>query len=326
MKNHYKGALDKIKLNESEKERAKKLFYETISDNEKGRWNAMKIKKLIRPCVAIATGLAIVLTANIAVPVIQDKLNISSKENTNPDNYFSVVVYAKELSKTGKVFPDTYNSQLYTVGIADGKISFSFDFPVACKGKNIDTITYEVKEGALQVKNQKGKGVVIEGEETDKKLDTPMVVERGYGGEYRRHYDSLDGWISTDTVLKENDELRQYKSFTVKYDNQSNDTTRFSVIGASDIWTTEKMDKYKNLLGEEIQDLSSLSLKEQKKLYDFLTKDLGITCTVTYKDGCTETKNISVSNEIVRYSDIIKDHEVQPENDKELIGRFYHLG
>lgn len=326
MKNHYKGALDKIKLNESEKERAKKLFYETISDNEKGRWNAMKIKKLIRPCVAIATGLAIVLTANMAVPVIQDKLNISSKENTNPDNYFSVVVYAKELSKTGKVFPDTYNSQLYTVGIVDGKISFSFDFPVACKGKNIDTITYEVEEGALQIKNQKGKGVVIEGEETDKKLDTPMVVERGYGGEYRRHYDSLDGWISTDTVLKENDELRQYKSFTVKYDNQSNDTTRFSVIGASDIWTTEKMDKYKNLLGEEIQDLSSLSLKEQKKLYDFLTKDLGITCTVTYKDGCTETKNISVSNEIVRYSDIIKDHEVQPENNKELIGRFYHLG
>lgn len=327
MKNNYRNALDKIKLDDSVKERAKNLFYETAPKHEKGRPIDMKIKKFLKPCLAIAAGVAIVITANAAVPAIQDKLGISSRENKNPDNYFSVTVHAKELSKTGKIFPDTYSSYLYTIGIVDDTLSFTFDFPVACKGKNIDTITYEIEEGALQVINEKGKSIVIEGEETDKDidiLDIPMVVERGYNGNYTRHYDSLNGWISTDSVLKENDEYKFYKSFTVKYDNQSNDTTRFNIIDTSNIWTAEKKKAYKNLLGKKNHDLTSLSLNEEKKLYDFLTKDLGITCTVTYKDGCTETKIISVANEICNLSDLFG-REVQGD-DKDIVCRFYHLG
>mgnify|MGYP001046811007 CR=1 FL=1 len=45
MKNNYRNALDKIKLDDSVKERAKNLFYETAPKHEKGRPIDMKIKK-----------------------------------------------------------------------------------------------------------------------------------------------------------------------------------------------------------------------------------------------------------------------------------------
>lgn len=46
MKNNYRNALDKIKLDDSVKERAKNLFYETAPKHEKGRPIDMKIKKI----------------------------------------------------------------------------------------------------------------------------------------------------------------------------------------------------------------------------------------------------------------------------------------
>ena len=71
MESHYKSALDKIKLSEFQKDRAKHLFYEV--DEE--RRNHMRARSLLKPVAAVAAGLAIVVAANIAIPMLQSQSN-----------------------------------------------------------------------------------------------------------------------------------------------------------------------------------------------------------------------------------------------------------
>lgn len=301
MKKIYKNAFDKIKLSETEKDKAKALFYE-VKDEKKPKVRV--VRRLFKLTVAIAASLAIILTANTVIPMLQNSFeNISG--NIVSDNSFSLTVCAKEMTETGKVFSDKYQSASDIAwDTEDGGVVFGFVFPVECKGENIDTITYKIKEGAFMISNPKGETVVIDGEKMKNNLILP-----------ERSKENLSKDIFTY-------ELEYYKSFTVKYNNQFSDETCIDVVGTSDIWSEEKLSQYKKL-GCSIYSMRD-SLKKEKEVWDFLTKDQGISCTVTYKDGSTETKNIVISNEIVRLSEVCNDN-IPKERDHETVARCFQI-
>lgn len=298
MNNHYKSALDKIKLKESEKDRAKALFYEANKEKE----TSMKVKKLFKPAVAVAACLALIIATYAIVPMFQE-MPEAPGDKTTTSNFFSITAYAKELTKTGKVFSDKYSSLFSAIcGDEKGGIAFSLDFPFKCKGQNIDTITYSIKNGVFVITNPKNKSVVIDGEKITQELNVP------------------DSSAESERKEKLTYENQQYKSFTVAYDNQINDKTCINISDTSDIWNAEKKNQYRDFN----YDIGNFSLQKTKKVLDFLTKDMGITCTVTYKDGSTETKNIVVSNEIVRPSHLL-DEEIPEEKNKKTISTCYSI-
>ena len=307
MENHYKSALDKIKLSEVQKNRAKRLFY----GEKEERRNVMRAKSLFKGVAATAAGLAIVIAANAVIPIAQNNHGGASDHSvvsdvnrilaSVADNYFTVTAYAKELTETGKVYPNDAVSLSYALcGDEKDGISFAFEFPVECKGENIDTITYAIREGAFQVSSEKGKSVVIDGEKVEKELNVPGIeagaVEEGKGE-----------WL-------------QYKSFTVDYDTQTNEKTRINVVDTSDVWSREKFAEYKKME----YDIVGSSIEQKKEVCDFLTKNLGITCTVKYKDGSTETKDIVVSNEVTKLSDVLGKKERGAKNEK-IVAKYFSI-
>ncbi|MCH5251816.1 MAG: hypothetical protein J1F22_02475 [Lachnospiraceae bacterium] len=297
MKANYKNTLNKVKLSESEKEKAKALFHEVNNEKE----SKMGVKRVWKPVAVMAASLALVLFLNAVIPMLQRKQ--SDTVATATDNYFVVTAYAKELTKTGKVFPDKYSSLSGAECGTKGKeISFAFGFPLKCKGKNIDTITYQIKNGAFQISNPKGKSVVVAGEKVKKGLNVPGSSKESEEKEKLTY------------------EWEQYKSFTVKYDNQINNKTCIDVVDTSDIWSEEKLSQYKSFRDSIIDR----SLEEDKKIRDFLTKDMGITCTVTYKDGSKETKNIGIFNEIKRPSEVLSE-KVPAEKDQKTVITYFNL-
>ncbi len=302
MDNNYKNALDKIRLANSEKEKARNLFYETETQNLKGRSGNMKSNKFIKAALAAAASLIVILTGNIVISGLHEKQNYITENNTS-GNSFSVTAYAKEITKTGKVFPNTRASLAHAMGWdSNGKINFSFLFPLECKGKNIDTVTYKIKEGVFQISNPVGKSIVIHGEKPDKELELPSsIIANDLGDDKEAGY-----------------EFNQYKSFTLDYNNQTNDKTCISVSDVSDLWSSEK----KNEAGKFIN--SQVGNYEKKLLSDLFTKNLGITCTVTYNDGSTDTKNISVSSEIVKPSDVL-DEEIPESENNETVAIFFSI-
>ena len=314
MRDQYKRALDKIKLCDSQKEQLRDLYY---ADSKERKYH-MK-KRIFRPAAVLAACLALVIAANTVVPMLQSRWESSSgytagnaTENAKTDNYFAITAYAKELTKTGKVFPDKYVS--IGSGICgDSKkkdISFAFEFPVECKGKNIDTITYMINEGAFQISNKTGENIVVDGEKVKKELNVP--------GTFKGVDEKKDQYIDYET--------NQYKSFTVKYDRQMNKTTSIEVVDASNVWSGEKLKRYRE---KDIYTKAfSTSIKKEKEACDFLMKNLGIACTVNYKDGSTETKNVAVSNEIGKLSELYKeeakDEEIPKEKD-EIVIRYFSI-
>lgn len=304
MENHYKSALDKIQLKDSQKNKAKALFYEA----ERERNKKMGVKSIFKRAAAVAASLAIIVAAGAGIP----KLQHNNKEITGgaimpTDNHFSVTAYAQELTKTGKVYPNNYASLGYAICGSENykdNISFAFDFPIECKGKNIDTITYAIKNGAFQISNPKGKSVVIDGEKPKQSLNVPGSSKED---------------IENDS--EEAFQWEQYKSFTVKYDNQINDKTCIDVVDTSDSWDQKKLNAYQKL--DHITDTSSRT--QEKNTIDFLTEDLGITCTVTYKDGSKETKKIKVSSEIKKLSEVTKEKLTKKEGDTEFVVKYFSI-
>ena len=278
MKDYYKSALDKTRLREEEKDKAKALFETVRNEKEK---KDMKIQKIIRPAVVLAASVVLVVTVNAVAPMLRsgdDKKTEEGKDiGAYVDKYFCVTAYAQELTNTGKVFSKDYSSVTTAVGEENGSVSFAFDFPIECKGKNVDSITYRIREGAFSITNPKGESVVVEGEKVKEEMDVP----------WGSHVSEAKGGAA-------NCDRNQYQSFTVKYDNQKSEETCIEVVGNSDVWSRKKKGQYER----GGYDVLMKSPEEEKKLCDFLTGDLGITCTATYKDGSSETKKILVSNEI----------------------------
>lgn len=302
MNNNYKNALDKIRLANSEKEKARNLFYETETQKQKEKSGNMKANIFIKAMLAAAASLIVILTGNIVISGLHERQNNITENNTS-GNSFSVTAYSKEITKTGKVFPDTRASLEHAIGWdSNGRINFSFLFPLECKGKNIDTVTYKIKEGVFEISNPVGKSIVIHGEKPDIELElASSIIVNDLGDDKEAGY-----------------EFSQYKSFTLDYNNQTNDKTCISISDVSDLWSSEKKNEAQKFINNK------MGTYEKKQLSDLFTKNLGITCTVTYNDGSTDIKNISVSSEIVKPSDVL-DEEITEYENYETVALFFSI-
>lgn len=276
MDNYYKSALDKIKLNESEKNKAKALFFkERGTRKESGKHTG----GLLKTAAVAAAALALILTANAVYAHFGGSKEPMSGAGENYDQ-FTITAYAKELTKTEQVYADKVESGTGGMSGNSEEISFSFWFPFECRGKNIDTITYTIQNGAFQVTAPAGRSPVIDGEEVADPIDASVS--------FRTISESLEAF-----------DTRQYRSFSVSYEEQSNEETSIEVVDSSAHWEPEKVRQYQ-AFGFTVGDQKKTEL--EKEVCDFLTKDLGITCTATFGDGTVQTKKIAVSNKIVMMS------------------------
>ena len=159
MNSDYKSALDKIHLEQNKKEEMKQLF----------RKNNMRRKiNFIKPAVAVVACMA------LFVGISQLGNN---QATTNSQSGFSIRVNAQTLTKGDSSIDDTNGFAGAMCGSEENsQVSYSIEFPVTCKGKNIDKITYDIKDAVFQITNPEGNSIVKEGKKTSKLLNVPGSI------------------------------------------------------------------------------------------------------------------------------------------------------
>ena len=285
MGKEYLNALEKVKLQESEKAKAKNLYHEV--NQKKSRAKESSVRHLAAACLVLAV-------AAVAVIPLWKKTG----KTGSGDDSFTVTAFAKELSETDRIFSEHYDSLIYTLEAEDREQyrspSFICTFPVDIQGENIDTITYRIENGVFRIARPKKENFVVAGEKAED------VSFNANGGQFS----------SLDNVNSENYSFEMYKSYTVKYDCQRTENTYLDIMGRTDNWSDDRWEQFKEYARESSYlppaiSLDALRRNELKKailtrdMYNMVTDDLGITCTVTYKDGSVETKEILIASEVV---------------------------
>ncbi|MDD3747101.1 MAG: hypothetical protein PHD70_11605 [Anaerostipes sp.] len=285
MKKDYINTMNKIKLNSDKKDNLKKLLNQSNQEEK----NNMKIIKF-KPMAAAACMAVILVTTLMG--------NIALTNNKTKDNYFSVSVKAKELAKVSDNSKDTYITDANALGEShNGYFSYDLDFPVKCKGKNIDKIRYTINEGCFQISNPKDADIVIDSEKVEKKLDLPA------------------------TAKTDNSIFNQYKSFTVDYDKQSDSNTTISLANSSKNWSSAKQEEYKKT-GYSVK--KGIALEKEKEAMDLAVRDLDVKCTVIYKDGTKETKDIEITAKTMKASDTAS-YSIDKGSDYDTVGLVFEV-
>lgn len=157
-----------------------------------------------------------------------------------------------------------------------GVVDYCFSMPLTCEGDNIESVTYSINNGAFQiVQPENGESIVIGGQLYDGELNTGSI-----GGNYSDLEGDEQPWLY-ETVL--------YKSFTLDYDKQTDESTWINVCNVrlldaqtyNWIWGD----------GKSIQDMNT---GLQKMLDNTI-----ITCTVNYEDGTSESVGIKVDSRLI---------------------------
>lgn len=294
MNSDYKSALDKIHLEQNKKEEMKQLF----------KKNNMKRKiNFIKPVAAVAACMALV------VGISQIENNQATKTN---GNVFSVMVNAQTLTSGDASINDTNGfsgAMCGKVNDEDG-LSYSVEFPVSCKGTNIEKITYSIKGAVFQVTNSSDKNIIVDGEKVSKKINVPG----GYVGEESSKLDETEY------------EEYQYTSFTVDYNKQSDEKICISIANTSENLSKEQQNKLKKL------NAYDGNLDEEYQVYNELYKNVEISCTVHYTDKTSETKVIKVSPKIGKVSDLdsnngayLNEEKENPKKDFKIVYTVYSI-
>ncbi len=191
----YKDLMDKVHM-EKETEEAVKGLYSQVRENER----RIIMKKVLKPAVSIALCLSLVVLAGLG----KDKLyeTFTGNKAASNENSFTMLAEAAELKK-GVEIVAAYGGASMSTGDEEG-VSYSLSARFLCKGKNVESITYRINKGVLQIcgKRMEKSDIVIAGEEAEG-ADLP------YTGE-------LTG---------------VYKEFTVAYDNQPQGAVRVNMAG-----------------------------------------------------------------------------------------------
>lgn len=302
----YKHEMDKIRLSEQGKKRMLALYSSETKKEERN------MKKLIKPVVAAAACAAILLgytvSGNMAV-----KEN-SSQQNAQDDHSFTMMVNAEELKEDRPVLTysgDELESGWAMCGEEDNTVSYSLATDFACEGENIKTITYRINNGAFQI--IKPEGVKLEDNgismnETEE-LGNVMMLPVGNFPKGVFGDESL-----SDEKQEESENVDGYGAveYTLDYENQKPENIVFNICGK------KKMgDAYNKIFGEY------RTVEEEKAGRDELLGDIVITCTATFTDGTTASREIVMENKImtpkeVESEAVIRDKKNHPEIEKEI--------
>lgn len=265
-----------------------------------------KYRKIIKPMIAACACAALFIAAS-ASGVFENLKEMNNGENyihTTEDenlthalsNMFTLKVYAADSpdsSANGYVTLEAGKSILVKeTGLGsvlseneDDMISYCIGTQFLCEGDNIERITYSIDNAAFQIVERPDASIITDFEEFDDTLNTGAI-----GGEESE---------SGEEILSV---CRLYKSFTVSYDNQSNDHTWINICNNTDL-------PWNFLFGED------KTLEDRVNGIDEMMKDVVITCTVHYTDDTSSDAFITVGGGI-----ITPDVTGIPEKDKPYAG------
>lgn len=299
----YKHEMDKIKLSEQGKKRMLALY---SSETKKEEHN---MKKLIKPVVAAAACAAILLGYTVSGNMG------SSQQKAQNDHSFTMLVNAEELKEDKPVI--TFSGDELESGWAmcgeedDSTVSYSLATDFACEGENIKTITYRINKGAFQIikpESVKLEDNGISMNETEE-LGNVMMLPVGNFPKGVFGDESL-----SDEKQEESENVDGYGAveYTLDYENQKPENIVFNICGK------KKMgDAYNKIFGEY------RTVEEEKAGRDELLGDIVITCTATFTDGTTASREIVMENKImtpkeVESEAVIRDKKNHPEIEKEI--------
>lgn len=249
-----------------------------------------KCHKIIKPMIA-ACACAVLFIAAGASGAFKNVKEINNGEtyvHTTEDedltnvlsNMFTLKVYAADspdASENGYVTLEAgKNILLKETGLGsvlggdeDDMISYCIGTQFLCEGDNIESITYSINNAAFQIVERPNFSIITDFEEYDGTLNTGTI-----GGEESE---------SGEEILSVR---RLYKSFTVSYNNQSNDHTWINICNETDL-------DWNSFFGE------GKTLEDRVNGIDKMMKDVVITCTVHYTDGTSSDAFITVGGGII---------------------------
>lgn len=148
----------------------------------------------------------------------------------------------------------------------DGEsVAYNTGMRFKCEGDNIATVTYSIKRAAFWICEKHGNSIITDCTE--------------YTGEYFNAGGFAPKGCKEDETDEENYDIRELSSYTLAYDKQESDTSIFAIKGI------KKNKKIYELFESDFVDDNVEGITK-------LTDDVVITCTVTYNDGTSESKDI----------------------------------
>lgn len=288
------------------------LAFSQIREEEKDSMKTKKhttIKNYIKPIVAVAACTVVMIGAYVSVnfmkqPASQTEINNEEANNgednngvmSSIQNAFTLKVSAAELEKGHSVplLIDGTASGYSLGGIDNGEVSYGIDMPFFCEGENISSITYKVSKGAFRVIEPKDHSIVTDGEIYDGRLNVGGMVPYDPSGELKY-------------------EWKQYKSYTVNYDQQTSDMTYINLCNEVKMTKSDQDDLF--------AEPDNLQIKADA--FNKMLEGVEITCTIQYNDGTSEDAMIKVGSKVMTYREACGD--TSPKADAESVFIMFEL-
>ena len=243
------------------------------SENEKkkdkvSKKKDSKIVTFVKRTVAVVAGVAVLLTTVSAADYFVRK---NSDSKLMPFS-FSIMVNASELDEANAAFLGGEDGVMHGgIGIGPDQLEYLYELPINIAGNDIDRVNYSIEGATFQVHSLPDKPFIIEGTEASDDYSFFMNDE----GDFESH---------TGCYRKDVD-CRYYSNFSVAFDNQLPEGSEINFVNII---------KDDSKLINAFRDASFLTEEEKCVFYNYLFKDITITCTVTYKNGSTESKALKI--------------------------------
>ncbi|MDO4261991.1 MAG: hypothetical protein Q4C82_07920 [Eubacteriales bacterium] len=235
------------------------------------------LRRMLRPMIAAAACAALAAGVCGATGIFRPLSGPEQGENAvlaAADRLFTLRVQAAELTPDRPV-------PLLTGGLSDawileeteeGNVSYCIPLPIICEGEGIESVSYRLNKGAIQVvEPEDSQSIIEDGELYDGELNTGIV-----GGD-----------------AGEDLAIRLYRSCTMSFDRQSDDRTWINIANAEAIPEEEQA----VLFGEDA------SPEETAEAMGRLLDGVTITCTVQFADGTAQEAQIEVGSEAMTFGE-----------------------
>ena len=255
-----------------------------------------KKSKILKIGVAMCASFALILSAshfsnvqkvggkNIGSNSVQNTENTNIVENIA--NMFTIQVYAADspyASQDGYVALESGKSVIAgnQAGYVlceneEGNVTYCVGTRFLCEGENIESITYEIENAAFQIVESENSSIITSFEGYPTPLNTGSVGGGGVKEKQPGEYEEYE-YVTT---------TRFYKSYTLDYDKQSDDTTWINICNVTDI-------PWESSFG------NCETLEERANCMDEMMKDVRIICTVHYSDGTTDSGTITIGGAVI---------------------------
>lgn len=204
------------------------------------RENTMKKEQKIQRKFAVITVAAACIMAVVTVAAVKGGAMRSVSDETNmastSEKTFTLAIMGAELEKDKPVqlvsdsslITEKFAGEWNLMGREDGGASYCINVPFTCQGNNIKNVTYSINNGAFQIVQPIGEGIIVDGQLYDGELNTGIIG--GYDAEI------IDG------VPAPAYEMLFYQSFTLDYQKQTDENTWINICnecpdnGELDFW------------------------------------------------------------------------------------------